>query len=87
MYLLFPFNRTMTSGMCKFCTHLFFFQLTLFKNIINVASYYCSVFLKQLCHLSLCEPHGLILQTDIKLCLSVLCLINDNLILFHFFYV
>ena len=37
--------------------------------------------LKQLCHLSLRQPHSLILQTDIHLCLSVLCLIYDDLII------
>ena len=83
LYLLFPFNSTMPSGMCKFCTHLFFVQLFFFKNIINVASYNSSVFLKQLCHLSLCKPHGVILQTNINLSLSVLRLIDYKLVLFH----
>ena len=39
-----------------------------------------SVRMKQLCHLCLCQPHGFILHTDIYLGLSVLGLINDNLI-------
>ena len=76
----------MPSGMCKICTHLFSVQLTFIKNIIDVASYNSSVFLKQFCHLSLCQPHSLVLQSDINLCLSVLCLINDYLVLFHIVY-
>ncbi len=39
--------------------------------------------LKQFYHLSLCQPHRVILQSDIYLCLSVLCLIYDNVVLFH----
>lgn len=69
--------------MCKFCTHLFSVQLTFIKNSIDVASYYSSVFLKKNGHLGLRQPHRLVLQTDINLGLSVLCLIDDNLILFH----
>ena len=62
----------MSSGMCKICTHLFSVQLTFIKNIIDVASYNSSVFLKQLSHMSLRQPHRLILQADINLRLSVL---------------
>ena len=40
-------------------------------------------FLKQLCHLSLCQPNGLVFQSDINLCLSVLRLIDYNFVLFH----
>ena len=79
------FKSTMSSGMCKFCTHLFFFQLTFLKNIINVASYNSSVFLKKFSHLSLCQPHRLVLQSDIDLCLSVFCLIDYNFVLVHFY--
>ena len=39
-----------------------------------------SVFLKQLCHLRLCEPHRFVLHTDINLCLPVLRLIDDYLV-------
>ena len=78
------FYSTMSSGMCKICTHLFSVQLTFIKNIIDVASYNSSVFLKQLSHLSLRQPHRLILQADINLRLSVLRLIDYNLVLVHF---
>ena len=48
-----------------------------------MSGYYSPVFLKQLCHLSLCQPHCLILQPDIYLRLSVLGLIYDDFALFH----
>ena len=40
-------------------------------------------FLKQLCHLCLRQPHGVILQTDIYLCLSILGLIYNDFVFFH----
>ncbi len=70
--------------MCKFCTYLFSAQLTFLKNIIYVSSYYSSVFLEQLCHLRLSQPHHVVIQADINLRLSVFCLIDYNLVLFHF---
>ena len=38
---------------------------------------------KQNSHLVRTEPHGLILHTDINLCLSVLGLVYDDFVLFH----
>ncbi len=43
---------------------------------------YRLVLLKQLRHLSLCQPHSLILQPDINLCLSIWSLIDNNLLIF-----
>lgn len=60
--------------MCKFCTYLFFLQFTLSEHVIYMTCNNSSVLLKQLCHLSLCQPHRLALQANIYLCLSVLCL-------------
>ena len=48
LHLHFPFHSTMSSGMCKFCTHLFRIQFALLKHIVYVAANYRSVFLKQL---------------------------------------
>ena len=42
-------------------------------------------FIKQNCHLSLCQPHSLVLQTDINLCLSVIGLIYHYFVLLHKF--
>lgn len=64
-------------GMCIFCTHHAFLQLSFFEHIIDVASYYSPVFLKQLCHLGLRQPHCVILQANIYLCLSIFCLVYD----------
>ena len=60
----------------------FFFKFTFFKRIINVTCNYGLILLKQLCHLSLCQPHGLILQPDINLRLSIWSLIDYNLLIF-----
>ena len=60
----------------------FFFKFTFFKRIINVTCNYGLILLKQLSHLSLCQPHGLILQPDINLRLSIWSLIDYNLLIF-----
>ncbi len=73
----------MSSGVCKFCTYLFFLQFSFLKYIVNMTSYHCSVLLKQFSHLSLRKPYSLILQPDINLRLSVLCLIDYYLIILH----
>ena len=44
----------------------FFIKLILFKNVIYMACYDSAVPLKQIGHLLLGKPHGLILQTDFK---------------------
>ena len=71
---------TMSNGMCKFCTYLFWVQLAFLKHISYVSPNSSSVFLKQLCHLRLCEPHRFVLHTDINLCLPVFRLIDYYLI-------
>ena len=43
----------------------------------------CPVRLKQFCHLSLSQPHGIIFQADIYLCLPVFRLIYNYLVFFH----
>ena len=48
-----------------------------------MTSYYCPVFLKQFCHLSLRQPHSLILQAHIYLRLPVVGLIYYYFVLFH----
>ena len=63
--------------------HITFIQLAVFNCIIYVAGYDRLILLKQFSHLSLCQPYGVVLQTDINLCLSVIGLIDDYLILFH----
>ena len=73
----------MSSGMCKFCTYQFPFKFSLFENIVNMARDDGSVFLKQICHLSLSQPYCIVLQTNINLSLSVFSLIYNNLVLFH----
>ncbi len=59
-----------------------FFKFTFFKGIINVTCDYRLILLKQLSHLSLCQPHGLILQPDIYQCLPIWSLIDYNLLIF-----
>ncbi len=72
----------MPSGMCNFCTYLFSNQFSLFKYVTNMASNNSSILLKQLSHLSLCQPHRLILQTDINLSLPIWSLVNNYLLIF-----
>ena len=60
----------------------FFLKFTFFKRIINVTCNYGLILLKQLSHLSLCQPHGLILQPNINLRLSIWSLIDYNLLIF-----
>ena len=58
--LLFPFYCAMLSGMCKICTHLFFFQFPFLEYISDMTSNISSILLKQLRHLGLRKPHGFI---------------------------
>ena len=60
----------------------FFLKFTFFKRIINVTRNYGLILLKQLSHLSLCQPNCLILQTDINLRLSIFRLIDYYLLIF-----
>ena len=59
----------MNSGMCKFCTYHFSFQLSLFKDVIDMLCNYSAITTKQLTHLCLRQPYclavGLHLKTDI----------------------
>ena len=48
-----------------------------------MTGYNCSVFLKQLCHLSLSQPYSFVFQADIYPCLSVIGLIYNDFVLFH----
>ena len=50
-------------------------------NIIDVTNNGGSVRLKQFCHLRLCEPHSIVLHTNIDLRLSVLGLIDEYLVI------
>ena len=59
-----------------------FFKFTLFQCIVYMSGYNRLILLEKLSHLSLCQPHSLILQSDINLCLSILCLIDYYLLLF-----
>ena len=61
------------------------FQFAFFQGIVDMTGNNRLVLLKKLCHLSLCQPHCLILQTYINLCLSVFCLIYYNFVFFHNF--
>lgn len=72
----------MPSGMCNFCTYLFSNQFSLFKYVTNMASNNSSILLKQLSHLSLCQPHRFILQPDINLSLPIWSLVNNYLLIF-----
>ena len=51
--LFFPTNSSMLSGMCKICTHHFFVQFTLFKNIVYMPANHRSILLEQFRHLCL----------------------------------
>ena len=77
-----PVHSSMSSGMCNFCIHLFLVQLTFLEYIVDVSGYDCSVFAKQIRHLCLSQPHGIVLHADIHLCLPVLRLIYDYLVVF-----
>ena len=67
--LRFALNRTMNSGMCKFCTYLFSLQLTLFKDVVDMLRNHSAISSKQLAHLCLRQPYclaiGLHFKTDI----------------------
>ena len=58
---------TMWSGMCKFCTPHFGSNLTLFKDIGDVAADYGSVTSKQRGHLAFGQPHGVGIHLHIEL--------------------
>jgi hypothetical protein len=62
--------------------HITFIQLAIFNSVVYVAGDDRLIFLNQLSHLSLRQPYCIILQTNINLCLSVLRLVDDNLVLF-----
>ena len=63
----------------------FFFQFTFTKSIVDVAGNNRLVFLKQFCHLCLRQPHRIIFQADIYLCLPVFRLIYYYLVFIHKF--
>ncbi len=42
-----------------------------------------SIFLEQYCHLRLGQPNSFIFHSYINGCLPIVCLINNNLIVFH----
>ena len=58
--------------MCKFCTCDIFIEFALFVAIVYMTCDNSSVASKQLCHLTLCKPHCLILQLHIELYAAVL---------------
>ena len=64
---------------------ILFFKFPFLENVNHVPTDIRFFTLKKYSHLTCCQPHGFILHTNIYLCLSVLGLINDNLIvLVHF---
>ena len=71
-YLRKTTSTSVILGVCIFCTYQAFVQFTFLKNIRYMAINCCSVFSKQLCHLTLCQSHCLIFQIYIKLYASVL---------------
>ena len=82
MSLRFPFNGTMLGGIRKFCDYHLISQF-LFQGIIDVFAYSLIITPEQICQLLTCQPDHVILQTNIYLCLTVLCLIYDDFTLFH----
>ena len=71
---------TMLSGIRKFCDYHRTCQF-LFKRIIDMFADCLIVTSKQNGYLLTSQPYHVVLQTDIHLRLSVLCLIYDDLII------
>ena len=63
---------------CKFCISALFGQLFFLVNIAYMPRYNRLVTLKQLCHLCLSKPHGLILHAHLK-AYGLVGLVEDNL--------
>jgi len=64
--------------MCKICTHLFCIKFAFSETIADVFANNRAVTTKQLCHLLLCQPHGLTFQPHFE-AYGVIGLIKDNL--------
>lgn len=65
---------------CKFCISALFGQLFFLVNIAYMPRYNRLVTLKQLCHLCLSKPHGLILHAHFQ-AYGLVGLVEDNLAL------
>ena len=74
---------TCFTHMCKFCTCALLIEFSFFINIADVTANDCSVFLKQLCHLCLSQPHRILVQTHIDCRLAIIRFIYDNLVRYH----
>ena len=59
--------------------HITFFKFSFVKGILNVSCNNGLVFFEQSGHLRLREPHGLVFEFDIDVCLAIGGLIEDDL--------
>lgn len=60
-----------------------FAQFLLLKDIIYMLGYNCPFPFEQFCYLPLCQPYGIVFESDLKLHLIVGLVQNDFSFVFH----